>query len=212
VVKKMTEIYLADIRRLAPYGAAVYDALPAARRGKALSIRNPEERLRSAAAGLLLKFVFGEEKSETLLQNEHGKPFFEHGPEFCLSHSGFYAVLAAGDFPLGVDIEAPAAYNEKVAGRCFTPEEQSFARSHENGFGLVWTKKEAVLKASGVGFALSPASFCVLENPCAAGGGKYYLAEAEYGGYAVALASAEETGEIRFRPVSAEELLQRRTK
>lgn len=208
----MTEIYLADIRQLSSCGAAVYDALPAARREKALSIRNPEERLRSAAAGLLLKLVFGEERAEALLQNEHGKPFFEHGPEFCLSHSGFYAVLAAGNLPLGVDIEAPTAYKEKVAARCFTPEEQTFAQTHKNGFGLVWTKKEAVMKASGAGFSLSPASFCVLENPCAAGGTLYYLTEAEYGGYAFALASAEETGGIRFCPISAEELLQRRTK
>ncbi len=203
----MTEVYLADIRQLAPYGAAVYESLPAARREKALSIRNPEERLRSAAAGLLLKFVFGEAQAETLLQNEHGKPLFEHGPEFCLSHSGFYAVLTAGNFPLGLDIEAPTAYNEKVAARCFTPEEQSFARSHENGFCRIWTKKEAVLKASGMGFARSPASFCVLGNPCAASGVLYYLNESEYDGYAVALASEERTDEIRFRPVSAEELL-----
>ena len=204
----MTEVYLADIRELVPLGDAVYEALPAARREKALSIRNPEERLRSAAAGLLLKFVFGETKAAALLQNEHGKPFFEHGPEFCLSHSGFYAVLAKGDSPLGLDIEAPSAYREKVAARCFTPEEQSFARSRENGFGLVWTKKEAVLKASGVGFALSPASFCVLKTPCAAGGIPYYLAEAEYDGYAVALASTEKTDGILFCPVSAAELLQ----
>ncbi|HPW00855.1 MAG TPA: 4'-phosphopantetheinyl transferase superfamily protein [Oscillospiraceae bacterium] len=149
----------------------------------------------------------GEARAEALLQNEHGKPFFEHGPEFCLSHSGFYAVLAAGEAPLGVDLEAPAAYRSRIAMRCFTPEERVFAESRENGFCLVWTKKEAVMKAAGVGFALSPASFSVLENPCAAGGSRYHLAGAEYDGYAVALASKEEIGEIRFRLISAEELL-----
>ncbi len=203
----MAEIYLADIRQLVPYGPKVYEKLPESRREKTLRIRNPEERLRSAAAGLLLKFAFGEARAAALLQNEHGKPYFERGPEFCLSHSGFYAVLASGESPLGVDIEAPAAYRGRIAARCFTPEERSFAQSRENGFGLIWTKKEAVLKAAGVGFSLPPASFCVLGSPCMAGGNRYYLAGAEYGGYAVALACVEEIGEIRFRPVSAEELL-----
>ncbi|HNW04394.1 MAG TPA: 4'-phosphopantetheinyl transferase superfamily protein [Oscillospiraceae bacterium] len=203
----MAELYVADIRQLVPYGPAVYERLPESRREKTLRIRGQEERLRSAAAGLLLRFVFGEARAEALLQNEHGKPFFEHGPEFCLSHSGFYAVLAAGEAPLGVDLEAPAAYRSRIAMRCFTPEERVFAESRENGFCLVWTKKEAVMKAAGVGFALSPASFSVLENPCAAGGSRYHLAGAEYDGYAVALASKEEIGEIRFRLISAEELL-----
>ena len=46
--------------------------------------------------------------------------------------------------------------------RCFTEEEQVFAKLSTENFLRIWTAKEAVLKFLGTGFSLSPKSFSVL--------------------------------------------------
>ncbi|WP_316814878.1 4'-phosphopantetheinyl transferase family protein [Pedobacter nyackensis] len=78
------------------------------------------------------------------------------GIEFNVSHSGDYVFIAVSPNPIGIDIESidskfdyPPMLNE-----LFNIEEQFFITSGKNkplNFYALWTRKEAILKASGEG-------------------------------------------------------------
>lgn len=99
-----------------------------------------------------------------------GKPLLEGGPSFNLAHSGDHLVLAlATGGKLGVDAEEsrPLPDLEALARRVFTKSEQEEIRALPPGperaaaFLRGWTRKEALLKAMGVGLAFPPRHFSV---------------------------------------------------
>jgi 4'-phosphopantetheinyl transferase len=95
---------------------------------------------------------------------EHGKPFLPDYPEltFNLSHTGNkMAVAIAYDCLLGVDIELckPRENLAALVAKCFAEDEQSYWQKlpehrKAQAFYRFWTRKEAVLKATGRGIAL----------------------------------------------------------
>ena len=124
-----------------------------------------EDKARSLVAGLLLRRICGVTDDCQLMTGENGKPYLKNGGMyFNISHSGDYVVLAAADSEVGVDIEKVTSYSDAVAARCFTPEEREWMRREgdNEAFFRLWTAKESVMKASGLGFSLSPETFCVL--------------------------------------------------
>lgn len=84
-----------------------------------------------------------------------------------LSHSGTQVLLAASrTAALGVDIErVPFAPRlQALAGEICAPEEHEFLRSlpepaREQALLQLWTRKEALLKAAGLGLACPPSCF-----------------------------------------------------
>lgn len=96
------------------------------------------------------------------------------GITFSLSHSedeGLLAVTKAGP-ALGADIEVRRPMNdlEALARRYFAPGEQAAllalpAAEQHDAFFAVWTRKEAYLKAQGVGLAVELGSFEVTVQP-----------------------------------------------
>ncbi|MBB95324.1 MAG: 4'-phosphopantetheinyl transferase [Rhodobacteraceae bacterium] len=99
-----------------------------------------------------------------------GKPVLRDGPAFNLSHAGGWAALAVApqmeDLELGVDIEAIRPINPAVATKAFSPLEQAEMRrllpaGWMRGFFNGWTRKEAVIKATGVGLGVDLQSFDV---------------------------------------------------
>ena len=98
--------------------------LPPARRARALRYLREEDRLRCLAGGLLMRRLLGVHADGQVVEGPHGKPRLAgKGPQFSLSHSGGYAVLAVGDSPGGVDIERTERMRPLAAKRCMTPEE-----------------------------------------------------------------------------------------
>ena len=100
---------------------------------------------------------------------EHGKPYLSDNVRlhFNLSHSGALFILAvAADREVGIDIEqfrddTPFPGMARLA---FSPREQKelFAlpeHQQRSAFYRCWTRKEAYLKACGMGFALRSNSF-----------------------------------------------------
>jgi 4'-phosphopantetheinyl transferase len=130
------------------------------------------------ARGLLRKLLSGylhaNPAALEFSYGEHGKPDLSGanasaGLCFNLSHSSNLAVYAiAKNRNLGIDVEhvRPDAAGEDIAARYFSARELSDLRtlppeSRADGFFRCWTRKEAYLKATGMGLRIPLDSFAV---------------------------------------------------
>jgi 4'-phosphopantetheinyl transferase len=103
--------------------------------------------------------------------NEYGKPRVVQAPSvhFSLSHSGDEALLALSDtLVIGADLERVRSLEHlDLARRNFHPSEvvaiesQPDEREQRLAFFRIWTLKEAVVKALGVGLSMPLDSFAV---------------------------------------------------
>ena len=136
------------------------------RQKRAASYPRREDAIHCLVAEAMLRYAFPGRDPETLDREPDGKPFWE-GAHFNLSHSGPWVVLAVGDGPVGVDVEAfrPGRNVTGLANRHFTPEEQAFVNQDEERFLRVWTAKESRLKRTGLGLRTALDSFSVLDDP-----------------------------------------------
>lgn len=100
-----------------------------------------------------------------------GKPFFPAQPTFhySVSHSGNWVVCAAGDAPLGIDIQEKRAI-KPVIFRALAQTEQAYLSAldeveRDAAFFDLWCLKEAYAKATGHGLQEDFRSFTVSRNP-----------------------------------------------
>lgn len=100
-----------------------------------------------------------------LVEDEHGKPRTQSaGPQFSLSHSDRHAVVALdAGHAVGVDIEVrrPLPDAEGLAGAILSDSEHAQwqrlpAPARVEALLVAWTRKEAALKAIGIGLKWSP--------------------------------------------------------
>lgn len=141
-------MYVFSIESLRGREADALRLLSPERREKALRIQNENARLRSVAAGLLLRRFVG---LAPLSYGPAGKPCAPGGRGFSLSHSGEFAVIALDDAAVGVDIEPPRVPAPALLRRALTEEEQRYAAGDAQRFTWLWTRKEAALKWAGCG-------------------------------------------------------------
>ena len=102
---------------------------------------------------------------------EHGKPYavvdgVPSRVSFNVSHSGQHGLIAFSEHDgLGVDLEvrAPARDFDGIGSRVYGPTErrslEAASSRKADVFYRLWSLKEALIKALGTGFALSPARF-----------------------------------------------------
>ncbi len=103
---------------------------------------------------------------------EHGKPFAKVNgapsrASFNVSHSGRHGLIGfAKQDGLGVDLEVrtPDRDFDGIGGRVYGPTERrvlsaAVGRGKADLFYRLWSLKEALIKALGTGFSLSPAGF-----------------------------------------------------
>lgn len=87
----------------------------------------------------------------------HGKPYAREAPEFSLSRSGRWGLIALADRPVGVDLEV-----RRVLER---PLPDLLAPGETSGDELrTWVRKEALLKATGTGLT-APLSSIRADDP-----------------------------------------------
>jgi 4'-phosphopantetheinyl transferase len=107
-------------------------------------------------------------------QNAHGKPHLSNSQlQFNVSHSGDLALCAVADGrALGVDIEVirPMDDLDAVAERFFSTQERAVLRTLDgdtkrHAFFACWTRKEAYIKAIGLGLAQRLDAFDVTLAP-----------------------------------------------
>ncbi|MFM9923801.1 4'-phosphopantetheinyl transferase superfamily protein [Variovorax sp. H27-G14] len=147
---------------------------------RAASFRFPADRQRFVAAHVALRQALAEytglhSAALRLSTGSFGKPSLSGHTrtQFSLSHSHGLALIAVGGRgPLGADVELlrPMPDAEALAAEHFTRREQEAlaatpAHERDLAFLTCWTRKEACLKAVGVGLLLSPQSFEVGVTP-----------------------------------------------
>lgn len=139
----------------------------------------PADRNRYIAAHGMLRHVLGRylhcaPDQLVFASNEHGKPMLpSRALEFNLSHSGDFVLIAVTRaMRVGVDVESirSGISSSVIAQRYFSKAEfaelQSLPlRQRESAFFTCWTRKEAYIKAQGLGLALPLESFDVSLSP-----------------------------------------------
>lgn len=127
---------------------------------RAQKLRKEEQRttfiINHALNRLFLSSLSGENpRNIKIVQESGGKPYAEQPyPFFNLSDSGTAFLQGYAPVSLGVDIEYidPQMEYEPIAGRFFTLREiRHILRSGRPWFFKYWTRKEALLKATGLG-------------------------------------------------------------
>ena len=168
------------------------------------------DRLLCLGAGVLLRMKAGVGSERELTFNEHGKPFAAGRNWFSLSHSGDLSAIVIDRGRVGMDMEyVGSPFPAEAAERIFTKDELShignalqeegepIGRLQDRAMYRLWTMKESMLKAIGVGLAMDPSSFSVLPalsgDPVTVGDDKWYIAGGESGGYCYSVCREEPT-------------------
>ena len=134
-----------------------------------------EKRRQSLFAKLLLRAVLCRRfkvanKDLKFSVDVNGKPFVENlsGVYFSISHTSSGIAVAVSEDEIGVDIEKVRPINIDIAKRYFTLAEYEYildgGEKQNERFFYVWTRKEARVKKSGVGFKESFGTFSVFDS------------------------------------------------
>lgn len=148
--------------------SAVAKFIPPGELARINSFKHPEAWSRQLLAHAALRSLLGErlnvEAQKIRFRTDaHGKPMLagDGALHFNLSHSGNLALIAiSASVEVGVDVEhiRPIHDLSRLAGRFFTPREAAALAAlpepnRPAAFFRSWTRKEAVLKATGLGIA-----------------------------------------------------------
>jgi medium-chain acyl-[acyl-carrier-protein] hydrolase len=153
--------------------------LDASERERAERFRFPKDRNRYVVGRGLLRTVLGRylrQAPEALrfTYAAQGKPLLADSPfQFNLAHSDNLALLAvAGRRAVGVDVERQRATMDilPIAERHFAPAELANLRvvlpnQRLAAFFTIWTRKEAYIKATGLGLQVALERFAILQTP-----------------------------------------------
>ncbi|MDR2353019.1 MAG: 4'-phosphopantetheinyl transferase superfamily protein [Deltaproteobacteria bacterium] len=182
--------------------------LPSERAAKVMRLRNYKDQLRSLGASLMLRRFLGVTKNSDLTIEPRGKPYLTKGGiHFSLSHSGEFSALSLGSHPHGLDLEdtGRTIQADSLGKRVFSQAEQevyqNFSQSLEI-FLTLWTRKESLLKALGVGLgvALNKVTVVPLEvNPLTIEGRNWYFLTLKISGHLFTICSP--LGPVEVTPV-----------
>lgn len=106
--------------------------------------KNPSVKQERIASAYLKKTLIGDYEVD-----EKGKPNAK-GVHFNVSHSKGHVVLVKAPCPVGIDIEEVREVKQDLIDFVCSPEEKAYIENEERFFE-VWTNKEAILKAKGIG-------------------------------------------------------------
>lgn len=127
--------------------------LPRLFQDKIMQYARSQDRQARLATKLLLKQLLDNYypdkkiRLQDLVYNQHHQLILPHHLFASSSHSGNMAICAISTRPIGVDIELRGAIQPGVSQYFFTEKEQVAP----DRFYEFWTRKEAVLKAAGLG-------------------------------------------------------------
>lgn len=137
-----------------------------------------QQQIRAYRDQLLAEHLQSGIEALSFAKHEHGKPFLSsHALHFNHSHSRHYYALAVSKRvqDIGVDVEEldRKVRFDALAQHAFHPQEYAFwqQQDHDSEYWFrVWTTKEAILKASGLGIRLDLNSLNTQVHPSNHGG------------------------------------------
>jgi 4'-phosphopantetheinyl transferase len=155
-------VWCLDLTRIALDAARALLSTAEQERADRFRMRGDHERFaksRGALRRILAERTRQDARTLVFVEGDGRKPELRDHPavHFNLSHSGDYALIAAGAQPLGVDIEAMREFDWRALAQInFHPDERAAleARAGEaarDAFFQFWAHKEAFLKATGIG-------------------------------------------------------------
>jgi 4'-phosphopantetheinyl transferase len=152
---------------------AVLGLLDDAEQARHLRLQRPDDRAAHATAHALLRLVLGRlldrppasirlDRTCPECGADHGKPrLIGGGLEFSLTHSRGRVGIAVATVPVGIDVEDVSRLRPDPAleAETLTPGERKLLdgldpADRAAGFLRLWTRKEAMLKASGKGLTV----------------------------------------------------------
>jgi 4'-phosphopantetheinyl transferase len=181
--KDSIEIYRVRLDRSESEWPAFSSLLNPAERERAAKFLAESKRreftITRATLRILLSHALQEEPAHIRISHEaQGKPRIEDPQQhsrirFSVSHSHDLALIAiARDRDIGVDVEKirPEVEIDQLAERFFSGVESAALRQYSDtdrlrAFFMVWTRKEAIVKAQGGGIALGLKQFDVSVDP-----------------------------------------------
>ena len=168
------------------------------------------DRLLCLGAGYLMMKGAGIRNEAELRYGANGKPYAPGYTEFNISHSGEWCVLACGDLnTVGIDIEEMNLKHTEVAPAVYTRRELDWmAVDPTDRFFRLWTWKESLMKAAGLGMSLEPRSFEVLPfaegKPVLLRGSAWYAAGGSLEGYRYSVCSDVPIGRVLWTEMGLE--------
>ena len=111
---------------------------------KALRYKNEVDQVRSLVSSCLVNSL----SKEPLLFGNMGKPYYENGPFFNISHSGNFVMMGVSDKEVGVDIEENVVKDMSLLLRIFNEAEAKVIKEHSD-FYYLWCAKESLIKCTG---------------------------------------------------------------
>jgi len=166
-------IWRADLVAAPPTIDRLYRLLSQEEQGRADRFCFPKHRKRfivshGALRAILSRYMSVEPQAVAYRNNDYGKPFLVDSLiEFNLSHSHLLALIAVAERRrIGVDVEwmRENIEYESIARRFFSPQEAANVKSIPSFFHC-WTRKEAYIKAQGMGLSIPLDSFDVSTDP-----------------------------------------------
>ena len=138
------KLYVADTDLGKKYFRFLLENVSVGQKEKALRYANEIDQIRS----LLSSYLKNQLSREELLKNENGKPYFNNGPYFNISHSGRYVLMAVSTSEIGVDIEEIKIKDMSSLVRIFNEAEAKMIKEHSD-FYYLWCAKESLIKCMG---------------------------------------------------------------
>ncbi len=184
--------------------------LPLNRVKKTMRYMKDVDKKRSLVAGLLLRKYLNITEDSQMSYNEYSKPFCTKKDVFFnISHGGDYVILGVSQNEIGVDVEKISEYDVEIANHAFCAQELNYLSPHDKyDFYKLWTRKESIMKALGMGFFMPEFSALPIDDRAHFYKGKtVYTNSVLFDGHYISCTSCDVPKKNIFIEITAEELL-----
>ena len=139
------KLYVVDVELGVKHRRFLEENISDEQKEKAFSFTHEIDQIRA----LISSYLKNQLSQDDLLKKKFGKPYFNNGPFFNISHSGRYVVMAVSNKEIGVDIEENNNRDMSSLLRIFNEAEAKMIKEHHD-FYYMWCAKESLIKCMGI--------------------------------------------------------------
>ena len=196
----IVDVYILNTHLIKNNFDSVLNYVDANRRVKALKFVQEKDQLLSLGAGYLIKKYL---PNEDIKETKTGKPYFENGPFFNISHSGEYVVLVIHKTrDVGVDIER--INKNKLDAIKYVLSDKEKGVIDTNTLFLMWSNKESLIKCLSTGIQdIKIVSGLPLEGIRSINNEDFYTKSQIYDNYSLSITlKGNEPFNTRIKPIT----------